>query len=251
MNYASLYLSVLTRAILIISILIVNTTCRYQDEKNDEPIQFEFESDTTYFLGKWYDPESGTLLKEQEFFEKVPNGYQIIYHENGTVQDSGYFKHGLAHGFRCIYDLKGGVIKKFRYQNDSLKELVTFDDFGRIKTYEFFKYGTERIGLLEFDRWGHIKSRTGKYAQLTKINSRGKAAQIELEIAHPPGYQRKVSMFSLSDWQSIPIELVEPNIHRRANTLIVLPKNNAKNHFALIVQLIKDDHQSSDTLTLN
>ena len=239
----------MTRELIIISVLVINTACGYQNEVNEEPIQFEFKSDTTYFLGKWYDPESGALLKEQEFFEKVPNGFQIIYHENGTIKDSGYFKLGLADGFRCIYDLKGVLIKKFRYQNDSLKELVTFNDFGRIKTYEFFEYGTKRIGLLEFDRGGHITSRIGNYAQLTQVKSRGDSALIELELAQPPGYQRKVYMFSIPNWKSVPSELVESNIRRRTNNLIVVPNYNAKNRYALMVQLIKDDHLSSDTLT--
>lgn len=188
------------------------------------------------------------MIKAQEFYEKVPNGFQIIYHENGEVIDSGYFRMGLAHGVRCIYDKEGKMRKKYRYYNDSLKELTTYDNYENVSTYEFFQFGTERIGMIVLDPKGNIVEHYGKFANITHLNLLGDVMQIGAEMACPIGFKRSVKLFTVPNWQSVPFTLHFSDRNDCSTPLIVLPKIKQKSQYGLIVYLENKGQVSSDTL---
>lgn len=234
------------KAFSIVSTLLVISACGFKEEK--EQIQFEFTTDTSYFLGKWYDPESGALLQAQEFYNKVPNGFQIIYHDNGEVRDSGNFRHGLAHGERYIYNNNGEVLEKYRYQNDSLKELITFDDHENISTYEFFNHGAKRVGMIKLDPKGKIVDHFGKFASITDIKLIGKVAKIKAEIACPMGFERSLSLHTIPSWESVPFDLNIIDRYGCSSSLIIIPNCNQKIRYGLIIELVKEGQGSTDTL---
>lgn len=234
-------------------VIIFVTSCNGKSGKTerkrigDKFIETTFINDTTYQgLTKYYSL-SNVLESEIEFKNGIKNGYAKNYYSNGDIHDSMTFVNGLAHGYHFVFDSTSNLdYKDFFYNGRKVGGLFFYRN-GFINEYDFVSFDEDLLYKAMYDNKESVMEFGGQiinmHTSLRLVDNKPENI-LFLYILNPPNItvkysigifdsiqQRKESIKSISQTDNMFVEIILPQIRKRASYFVQADYADSLNKF--------------------